>query len=395
MSCSNAENQLDAVYMNASQSELTQWYETPAEFPHFYFRSRDRSFELRASGMQHEIKKARFTSDDLDEVADYLRVAKAKGETIIGGLAFDPAGPSSTEWRDFPALWFWKPARLEVFEKALKPNFIRRPCSDGIIDRSNIPEKQEFAGILSEAQTRIINGDFAKIVLARKVELSLAGSLNALACLEQLEHALTPSFKFYLSPRPEQALWGVSPERLFLLEDGVITTEALAGTVAGNDSELSGKNATEQQIVVDYIASCLKVLASDIEFSSAPQEVTFHHIKHFKTEIKARLNPSLEALDVLLNLHPSAAVCGKPRQQSYAFLREFEPFSRGWYAGTLGVISPQRTEFLVAIRSVLSQGQSAALFSGVGIVEQSRLEDEWQELESKISPLLELIDVQL
>uniref|UniRef100_A0A0G4IF37 Mandelate racemase/muconate lactonizing enzyme C-terminal domain-containing protein n=1 Tax=Chromera velia CCMP2878 TaxID=1169474 RepID=A0A0G4IF37_9ALVE len=54
-------------------------------------------------------------------------------------------------------------------------------------------------------------------------------------------------------------------------------------------------------------------------------------------------------------LHPTAAVCGLPQQESKEKLREsvFEDWDRGWYAGPVGWISAEGCEFAVAIRSAL------------------------------------------
>lgn len=54
-------------------------------------------------------------------------------------------------------------------------------------------------------------------------------------------------------------------------------------------------------------------------------------------------------------LHPTPAVCGRPRAEAKAVLAESEPFDRGYYAGPFGWISGSAAEFVVAIRSALMQ----------------------------------------
>lgn len=54
-------------------------------------------------------------------------------------------------------------------------------------------------------------------------------------------------------------------------------------------------------------------------------------------------------------LHPTPAVCGRPRAEAQAVLADNEPFDRGYYAGPFGWISGSAAEFVVAIRSALVQ----------------------------------------
>lgn len=52
-------------------------------------------------------------------------------------------------------------------------------------------------------------------------------------------------------------------------------------------------------------------------------------------------------------LHPTPAVCGRPRPAALAALTAAEPFDRGFYAGPFGWVSGNAAEFAVAIRSAL------------------------------------------
>ena len=52
-------------------------------------------------------------------------------------------------------------------------------------------------------------------------------------------------------------------------------------------------------------------------------------------------------------LHPTPAVCGRPREGALEALSAAEPFDRGFYSGPFGWISGAAAEFAVAIRSAL------------------------------------------
>jgi len=87
-------------------------------------------------------------------------------------------------------------------------------------------------------------------------------------------------------------------------------------------------------------------------------------------------------------LHPSPAVGGVPTNKAIAYLREHEPFDRGWYAGPVGWVGPESGEFAVAIRSGLVRGNTLSLYSGAGIVDGSTPDGEWSEIETKLSNAL-------
>lgn len=58
-------------------------------------------------------------------------------------------------------------------------------------------------------------------------------------------------------------------------------------------------------------------------------------------------------------LHPTPAVCGRPRATAKDILASQEPFDRGFYSGPFGWLSGSAAEFVVAIRSALVQPDQA------------------------------------
>jgi menaquinone-specific isochorismate synthase len=69
-------------------------------------------------------------------------------------------------------------------------------------------------------------------------------------------------------------------------------------------------------------------------------------------------------------------------------IMNLEPFSRGWYAGPVGWISRDASEFSVGIRSALVNGRFAYLYSGAGLVKGSNPYSEWEEVDQKIGDIL-------
>ena len=61
-----------------------------------------------------------------------------------------------------------------------------------------------------------------------------------------------------------------------------------------------------------------------------------------------------------------------------------ESFDRGWYAGPVGYVSKQQSEFAVGMRSGVLERNSLTVYTGAGIVEGSDPDREWQELDHKL-----------
>ena len=67
--------------------------------------------------------------------------------------------------------------------------------------------------------------------------------------------------------------------------------------------------------------------------------------------------PRFETFSIVISvqaaLHPTPAVCGRPREAARETLCQSESFDRGFYSGPFGWISGAASEFAVAIRSAL------------------------------------------
>ena len=73
-------------------------------------------------------------------------------------------------------------------------------------------------------------------------------------------------------------------------------------------------------------------------------------------------------------------------------IRELEPFDRGWYAAPVGWVGLDSTEFAVAIRSGLVVDETLSLYTGAGIVPGSTPQEEWAEIENKMTSFAEIFD---
>ena len=333
-----------------------------------------------------------------------------------GGFCFD-AGAQDARWERF-GCWHFILPRFELARDRDKMIFC---CNlTGLVDKKQIlkelarlkePDRMKRLDlkVLSrrdaprpkqwrkgvEAVLQNINArNCQKVVLARKTEFFFKEKLDPWDVLRNLKRVTANSYHFAFG-FGDVVFLGASPERLYKRQGRNILTQALAGTKPGPTSPVlllnSTKDRHEHKIVVDAITAGLKPLCRQLAFDLKPQIRTLSNGHHLNTQFQGHLKNSVKDENILVSLHPTPALGGEPRDFALKTIRRIEPFSRGWYAGPLGYVGPDRAEFVVGIRSALVKGRKLSVFAGAGIVAGSNAEDEWQEIENKISNFIKII----
>lgn len=273
---------------------------------------------------------------------------------------------------------------------------------DGSAAASSVEEvggRGGYMSAVSKAVERIGRGEFEKIVLARAKDVRASGPLNPLRLLNGLRQRFPDCSAFSIANGAGQSFIGASPERLLQVGDGVMRTEALAGSAnrgatASEDASLGGrllqsdKDLREHRIVLGSIVRRLAPLGLDLRYSERPLLKRLSNVQHLHTPIHASLPRGVRLLDMLGRLHPTPAVGGTPREVVVPLIASLEAFPRGLYGGTLGWIDSRGGgEFLVALRSALIDGPKARMYAGAGIVAGSSPEQEYAETEYKFKAM--------
>ncbi|WP_332419563.1 isochorismate synthase MenF [Vibrio metschnikovii] len=393
---------------------LIDWLEAQPLFPKFYWQSRDGREEVVAVGQLYT-----FT-----EPAPAYAIL-GDNQRVWGGRSFD--GQTNKNRRCMSSFFFLPQVEIIRFDQhwSVAANFIAQDrqrtlatltklhvdvdelsrLHSQVLDVEHLPSPIDWNQLVGQALAAIEQQQFKKVVLARQTRLTLDNPISAAQLLKASIADNQRSFHFLLALDSKHSFIGSTPERLYCRQGQELQTEALAGTIgrgdtAEQDQQLAdwlihdGKNLNENQYVVDDIIERLTPLAEQVEVESNAQLLTLRQVQHLKRDIVAHLKPSVNGVQLLSALQPTAAVAGLPRQPALEFITEHEPFARGWYAGSMGYFSHQQAQFCVAIRSALVVDNCVQLYAGAGIVPGSIAEHEWQELDKKMSTLLSLISNQ-
>jgi isochorismate synthase len=280
------------------------------------------------------------------------------------------------------------------------------PTAESIVEPNahvvaQVPSPATWAKLVTRAVGEIATGYLSKVVLARRVDVSVAAT-RRFDLLSTLRTRFPDTFLYGWSEEDASFL-GASPELLIEKRGSSIRSFPLAGSARrGSNSEedveiakalLAGsKEREEHEFVVDEIVRTLGEFTTDLTVPETPTVVRLPNIQHLGTEIVGTVAKETRVVRLAAALHPTPAVAGTPTLEAVRFIREVEPFDRGLYAGALGwTDSRGNGEAAIALRGTLLAGSIAKVYAGAGIVRDSVPDVELAETDAKLDAILDIL----
>ncbi len=181
---------------------------------------------------------------------------------------------------------------------------------------------------------------------------------------------------------------GSSPEVLFSLENLKLKTFALAGTAPLQNGEQllnSHKDRTEHNLVITDISEKLRPFSADVKIDKTCLH-PYRNIVHLKTNIECQLKKPGNPLELAALLSPTAALGGYPQSSAINFLSQTQYAKRHpqrFFGSAMGLHTPDANFAIVMIRNIQWHGDIFSIESGGGVVPESELESEMQEIHLK------------
>jgi menaquinone-specific isochorismate synthase len=269
--------------------------------------------------------------------------------------------------------------------------------------------QQIWTEIVERALALIHQGHFEKVVLARALDVLADRNFDPFQVLHVLRCEYPECISFLLDYGVGKTFLGATPEvvlqfqaqsdRLWLRSDAVAGSIERGKTVQedlmlGDRLLNSEKDMCEHQIVIRSICDRLQSIGAAIDPQAETSLLRLSNVQHLYTPITAQIDDPdwLIALDILQQLHPTAAVGGEPRDRAVCFMQQWEACDRGWYAAPIGWLNGNgEGNFGVGIRAGYIQGDRARIFAGAGIVANSQVENEQSETTIKFAALLKAL----
>ena len=257
---------------------------------------------------------------------------------------------------------------------------------------SPLSERQRYHIDFSNFHSNLVDGDFRKIVLSRcdreeKNEDESPFSLFQKAC------DLYPRMFISLVFTPKSGMWLMATPEILLEGSGrEWRTIALAGTMRyTEDPKWDVKNIQEQRYVATYLMECLEHFSHQIT-EEGPYTTRAANLVHLRSDFNFILEDHRRIGNLIRSLHPTPAVCGLPKQQSFDFILRNESEPRRYYSGFSGPFNPEGdTHLYVSLRCMQILKDSYLLYAGGGLLRDSVEELEWEETEAKLETMRSII----
>ncbi len=263
--------------------------------------------------------------------------------------------------------------------------------------------RDEWRAAMDETLQAIDDGRVSKMVLSRRQKLAAVHPFSSKDLLVNLidggAHGVVIMYRY-----ADVFFCGCTPELLIRKHGNEVESMCLAGTCPAGENEeerkhnaealmADEKNRAEHNYVVQFVRSVFDRVCYDVDVPADPQIMSLTHVQHLYTPVHARVLDGVDLWTLAQDLHPTPATSGAPVGEAKMLIRRIEPYGRGLYAGTAGIVDGNGDgEFSVALRTGVFDGEIGWVYAGCGIVGQSDSGDEFDEVSLKLKTILSAFD---
>lgn len=318
-------------------------------------------------------------------------LAKQDGTVVMGHGPFTASSEPCTSGVSFYVQNFgledplpWKtPSRVE---RTTTANLTLKANHSNKLDFEWSPlDAARFAEVFQEITTSISLRVLEKTVpVVTEIAKTLGSPREAL--LAAMGRQVHPLYS-YGWMEDDSGFAGATPELLFALRGKHLETMALAGTARSEDRDVFAvdeKEIREHEYVAQALVKKLLDIGSVERFTR--KILDLGSIVHFLTTFQIDLESAHAPESLIRRLHPTPALGPLPRNdQTMALLLNWRRRlgCPAEFGAPFGLWDQGEFHAVVAIRGVWWKNQELKLPAGCGIIEASRLVNEWRELRLK------------
>lgn len=289
---------------------------------------------------------------------------------------------------------------IELMFPEIDPDITRLEECEGALlkaEQHDVPTlKHDFIRAVEVAKEGCVARRVDKVVLSRV----MSAEIDVDQWPELFTRALDANEETFvaMAHTPEHGLWmGASPERLVHEDLDHVRVDAIAATrpsdaVPGRISGWGAKELDEQEQVMCHVHSTFARMDLQNIVVRGPEVMQAGPVAHLRTLVEADLGDTLLG-DLVLQLHPTPAICGAPTKAASDLIAAQESHQRSLYTGFWGPWNADGpTELFVNLRCMRYHHGATQLLVGAGITAGSDPEMEWMETERKAQTWLRLMD---
>jgi len=262
--------------------------------------------------------------------------------------------------------------------------------------------KNDYEKAFKKIKSYIHNGDCYQVNLAQRFAAHAWG--NPWQLYQKLRTMNPAPFSSYLH-NPYVTVLSSSPERFLLVKNGYVETKPIKGTRPRSENPVkdqvllsdlihSEKDQAENLMIVDLLRNDLGKTCQygSIQVPKLFEPESFATVHHLVSTITGQLTPGKHALDLLRDCFPGGSITGAPKVRAMEIIEELEPNRRGVYCGAIGYIGYNgNMDTNIAIRTMIYNNNEIRYWAGGGLVEDSQLESEYEEIQTKAAVFFDLM----
>jgi anthranilate synthase component 1 len=253
----------------------------------------------------------------------------------------------------------------------------------------------DFKELVEKGKEHCRRGDVFQIVLSRKFEQPFQG--DDFNVYRQLR-AINPSPYLFYFDYGNFRIFGSSPEAQLLISGKKASIQPIAGTYkrTGNDiadlkaaEELKKdpKETAEHMMLVDLARNDLSRHARSVTVEDYQNIHFYSHVIHMVSKVSGTINEK-DKIQLIGDTFPAGTLSGAPKYRAMQLIDEYEKSSREFYGGAIGYLGFDGDfNHAIIIRSILSRENKLLFRAGAGVVVESNLENETQEVYHKTNAL--------
>jgi anthranilate synthase component 1 len=264
--------------------------------------------------------------------------------------------------------------------------------------------REQFEGAVEAAKEYIRAGDAFQVVVSQRLQTSVR---SRPLDIYRVLRTINPSpYMFYIT-FGDLKIIGSSPELLVRVEDGIAETRPIAGTRPRGQSEAEDA-VLEQELLADAKERAEHVMLVDlgrndlgrvceygtVEVKQMMRIERYSHVMHLVSDVRGKVSPGKDALDVLAAVFPAGTLSGAPKVRAMQIIDELEPLRRGVYGGAIGYLGwGGSMDTCIAIRTMVMKGDKVYIQAGAGIVADSNPALEYEESLNKARALIRALEM--
>ena len=252
-----------------------------------------------------------------------------------------------------------------------------------------------YRQLFKRVREYLVEGDCYQVNLTKQFSAQVSGDLWP--TYRYLRNHSPAPFGAYMN-LPFAQILSNSPESFLQCRQRQVATSPIKGTRArahhnkavdraiGRSLQLSPKDRAENLMIVDLMRNDLGRCCElgSIKVPHLFELYSFANVHHLISTITGTLREDLHVLDLFKSCFPGGSITGAPKIRAMQIIEELEPTRRGLYCGSIGSIGMDGSmQTSIAIRTIVVKDGIARYSSGGGLVIDSQVEDEYQELLDK------------